>query len=378
MANPAYFDYAATTPVDPLVVQKMLGCLNFAGDFGNATSQHFYGRAASQHIESARQEIARTIHAEPREIIFTSGATEANNLAIKGIAFAYQDQGKHIITCQTEHKSILEPCHFLEQLGFEITYLPVQRNGLIELDRIKAAIRKETILISIMQVNNEIGTIQDLTAIAQLAKQHNIVFHSDAAQSIAKLKVDVKALGLDAMSLSAHKAYGPKGIGALYIKRPLIKLKALLHGGGHEYGLRSGTLATHQIIGMAEAFSLADKNVAQEYAHIAQLKSMLWQGIKHLPGVSLNGDFEHCIAHILNVCFSSINGDVLFNALQPSIAVSQGAACDSAQTEPSHVLKSLGLSRDLIESSIRFSIGRYSTKQDIETAIQAITSIVLS
>ncbi|MDF2940767.1 MAG: iscS [Gammaproteobacteria bacterium] len=375
MPKPIYLDYAATTPVDPAVIQKMRESLE--QDFANAASQYFYGLAVSEHIETARQQIADCINAEPREIVFTSGATEANNLAIQGIARAYQDKGRHIITCQTEHKSVLGPCRYLEQQGFELSYLPVQKNGLIDMEQLRSSIKKDTILISIMQVNNEIGAVQNLSEIAQIAHQHNIIFHSDAAQSIGKLQVDVKALGIDALSLSSHKSYGPKGAGALYIKRPLIKLKPLMHGGGHEFGLRPGTLPTHQIIGMSEAFRIANTAFSEEHARIGRLKAMLWQGLKDLPGVSLNGDLTHSVPHILNLCFSTMNGEVLFSSLRPHLAVGSGAACDSAQSEPSHVLEALGLSRNLAESSIRFSLGRFTTEQDIYTAVQSIKNILL-
>ncbi|MDF2530135.1 MAG: Aminotransferase NifS [Gammaproteobacteria bacterium] len=377
MPKPLYFDYAATTPVDPTVCQKMQECLSREGDFGNAASVHYYGLAANHRIEEARQSIANIVNAEPQQIIFTSGATEANNLAIKGLAHAYQSKGKHIITSQVEHKSVLEPCQYLERQGFSLTYLPVMANGLLDIEQLKAAIRPDTILISIIQVNNELGTIQNLTKITQIAHEHGIFVHSDAAQSIGKIKIDIKSLQVDSMSLSAHKSYGPKGIGALFLRKPLVKLQPITQGGGHEYGLRPGTLATHQIVGMAEAFKIAEQKLADETVRIQRLKQMLWQGLQGLPGVKLNADLEHAVPHILNVCFSQIEGELLYNSLQPALAIAAGAACDSTQSEPSHVLKALGLSRDLAESSIRFSLGRYTTEQDILAAIKAVKSVIL-
>ncbi|MDO8953264.1 MAG: aminotransferase class V-fold PLP-dependent enzyme [Gammaproteobacteria bacterium] len=374
MAKPLYFDYAATTPLDPAVIAAMQSCLGIEGDFGNPSSLHYYGAAAANRIELARQQIADCINAEPREIVFTSGATEANNLAIKGLALAYQAKGKHIITCQTEHKSVLEPCRYLETLGFEVTYLPVLSNGLIDSEQLKAAIRMDTILISIMQVNNEIGVIQGLAAMADLAHQHNIVFHSDAAQSIGKLQIDVKALGVDALSLSAHKAYGPKGIGILYINRPKIQITPQLHGGGHEYQLRPGTLPTHQIVGMAEACLLAEQGFSEEFARISDLKAKMWRGLQQLPTISLNGSLEHAVPHILNVSFSGINAEIVNGIMQAKLAVASGAACDSNHPEPSHVLIALGISSPLIESSIRFSMGRYTTESDINHALEWIST----
>jgi cysteine desulfurase len=377
MPKPIYLDYAATTPVLPEVVEVMQQYLGVEGDFGNAASLHYYGAAAASHIEQAREVIARCINAAPSGIIFTSGATEANNLAIKGLAYAYQHKGSHIITSKAEHKSVLEPCRFLESQGFQVTYLPVDTNGLVNLEELKAAIRPDTILISLIHVNNEIGSIQDLAAIGNIAHQHDIVFHSDAAQSIGKAEIDVKAMQVDALSLSAHKAYGPKGIGVLYLQRPKIRLQAQLHGGGHENQLRSGTLATHQILGMAKAYELTHAGFMDENNRMWQLKNRFLQGIKGISAISVNGDPLQNTPYIINLSFSNLNGEVLNSLFQTRFAIASGAACDSNRPEPSHVLRAIGLSPDLAESSVRISFGKYTSEQDIDFIVNFIKSGIL-
>lgn len=371
MKLPIYLDYMSTTPIDPRVSQKMLACLE--NHFGNAASRsHIYGWQANETIEHARQQVASLINADPREIIWTSGATEADNLAIKGAALFYQRKGKHIITCQTEHKAVLDSCHFLERQGFTVTYLAPQQDGLIELQQIKNAIRDETVLISIMHVNNEIGVIQDIQAIGELARANGIIFHVDAAQSAGKIPIDMQQIKVDLMSFSAHKLYGPKGIGALYVRRtPRVHLEPLLHGGGHEYGLRSGTLATHQIIGMGEAFQITKEIFQEENQRIQMLHDRLWNGLKNLPDIYLNGHEQKRVAGNLNITFANIEGESLLLALK-DLAVSTGAACTSASIEPSHVLRAIGRNRELANSTIRFCIGRFTTEPEIDFAIQKI------
>lgn len=367
---PIYLDNMATTPVDPEVMTVMQAYLGFDGIYGNAASSHVYGQQAANAIQAAREAVALTINAEPSEIIWTSGATEANNLAIKGAAIQYQRQGKHIITCQTEHKAVLDCVAFLErEHGFSVTYLPVLPSGLIDIEQLQAALSRETSLVSIMLVNNEIGVIQDIQTIAKCCHQAGALLHVDAAQALGKVSIDVKALACDLLSLTAHKAYGPKGIGALYRRqKPKLNLQTQLHGGGQEFGLRSGTLATHQIMGFAKACELVQKNFTEEVKYIAGLRDRLWQGIKSLPGVQLNGDGKQRVAHNLNISVAGVNGEALYYALQ-DVALSQGSACSAAAVEPSHVLLALGLEKHLALGSLRISIGRFTSDVDIERSM---------
>ncbi len=373
MKLPIYMDYAATTPVDPRVAEKMIQCLTLEGTFGNPASRsHRFGWQAEELVDEARNHIAELIGADPREIVFTSGATESDNLAIKGIAHFYQKQGKHIITCKTEHKAVLDPCRHLESEGFEVTYLDPQPNGLVSLQQSEAALREDTILISLMHVNNEIGVVQDVAAIGELCRARKIFFHVDAAQSCGKVPVDVEAMKIDLLSMSAHKIYGPKGIGALYVRRkPRVRLEAQMHGGGHERGMRSGTLATHQIVGMGEAFRLAKLELADEAARLTALRERLWQGVKDIEAVKLNGDLEHHVPGIINVSFAYVEGESLMMSLK-DLAVSSGSACTSASLEPSYVLRALGLNDEMAHSSIRFSIGRFTTEEEIDYAVAQI------
>jgi cysteine desulfurase len=373
MLLPIYLDYAATTPVDPRVIEQMVACLGKEGSFGNpASNTHIYGYQAKEKIEQAREQVAALINGEPREIIWTSGATESNNLAIQGAALANQHRGKHIITCKTEHKAVLDVCAFLETQGFEITYLPVQSNGLIDFELLKNAIRTDTILMSIMHVNNEIGVIQDIAAICQLAHQHNIIVHVDAAQSIGKIPVDVKALDVDLLSISAHKLYGPKGAGALYVRhRPKIRLQPLIYGGGQERGLRSGTLATHQIVGFGAACEIALREMTVEAARIKTLKNQLWQGISVLPQIQRKGDPVHSVPGILSVSFAGVDGEALLMALQ-LLAVSSGSACTSATMKISHVLQALGMPPTLAQATIRFSVGRFTTEHEMNQVVEQV------
>ena len=373
MKLPIYLDYSATTPVDPRVAEKMMQYLTLDGIFGNPASRsHRFGWQAEEAVDEARNHIAELIGADPREIVFTSGATESNNLAIKGIAHFYRNQGKHIITCKTEHKAVLDPCRYLESDGFEVTYLDPQSNGLVTLDQIRDAMRDDTILVSLMHVNNEIGVIQDVAAIGELCRSRKIFFHVDAAQSAGKLPIDVEAMKIDLLSMSAHKIYGPKGIGALYVRRkPRVRLEAQMHGGGHERGMRSGTLPTHQIVGMGEAFRLAGLEMAEESARILALRDRLWNGLKSIEEVHINGDLEHRVPGNLNVSFAYVEGESLMMGLK-DLAVSSGSACTSASLKPSYVLRALGMSDELAHSSIRFSIGRFTTAEEIDYTISLI------
>lgn len=373
--RPVYLDYSATTPVDPRVVEKMVPWLYER--FGNpASNSHSYGWDAEEAVEQARVDVAQLVQADPREIVWTSGATESDNLAIKGAAHAYASRGKHIVTVKTEHKAVLDTCRELEHQGFEVTYLDIQPNGLLDLDVFKASLRPDTILASVMLVNNEIGVLQDIAAIGQVCRQHGVLFHVDAAQATGKVAIDLSALDVDLMSFSAHKTYGPKGIGALYVRRkPRVKLQAQMHGGGHERGFRSGTLATHQIVGMGEAFRLARLEMETENQRIARLRNRLWAGLSTIPDVYLNGDIDARIAHNLNVSFAYIEGEALLMALV-ALAVSSGSACTSASLEPSYVLRALGRSDELAHSSIRFTLGRYTTEEDIDFAIGLVTEQV--
>lgn len=374
MNRPIYLDYAATTPVDPQVAERMMACLTFDGTFGNPASRsHAYGWQAEEKVEYAREQVATLINADPREIVWTSGATESNNLALKGIAQFYSSRGKHIITSKIEHKSILDVTRELEEQGFEITYLePEEKTGLITAEMVKNALRPDTILVSLMMVNNEIGTVTDVQAIGELTRANKTFFHVDAAQAAGKVAIDLSQLKVDLMSFSGHKVYGPKGIGALFVRRnPRVRLKAQIHGGGHERGMRSGTLATHQIVGMGEAFELAGKNLEVEQQRLRVLRDKLWNGLQDLEQVFLNGHPEHNVANYLNVSFNFVEGESLMMALK-DVAVSSGSACTSATLEPSYVLRALGLSDELAHSSIRFSFGKYTTEADIDHVI-AIT-----
>lgn len=377
MKLPIYLDYSATCPVDPRVAEKMMQCLTLDGNFGNPASRsHRFGWQAEEAIDEARNHIADLIGADPREIVFTSGATESNNLAIKGAAHFYVKQGKHIITSKTEHKAVLDTCRHLESEGYEVTYLEPQSNGLFTLQQIEAAMRPDTILVSIMHVNNEIGVIQDLAAIGELCRARKILFHVDAAQSAGKVEIDVDAMKIDLLSLSAHKVYGPKGIGALYVRRkPRVRLEAQMHGGGHERGMRSGTLPTHQIVGMGEAFRIAKLEMADESVRIKALRDRLYNDLKDIEQVFVNGSMEHRVAGNLNISFAYVEGESLMMALK-DLAVSSGSACTSASLEPSYVLRALGLNDELAHSSIRFSIGRFTTEEEIDYAIGLIRNSI--
>jgi len=367
-----YFDYSATTPVDPRVAARMIPYLT--EHFGNPASRsHPYGWEAEAAVEEARGQIAALVGADSKEIVFTSGATESNNLAIKGAGHFYSGtKGKHIITVRTEHKAVLDTVREMERQGFEATYLNVKENGLIDLDAFRAAIRPDTVLASVMAVNNEIGVIQDLDAIGRICREKGVIFHVDAAQATGKMPIDLKTLPVDLMSFSAHKTYGPKGIGALYVRRkPRIRLEAQMHGGGHERGMRSGTLAPHQIVGMGEAFRIAREEMAAENERIRMLRDRLYNGLKDIEEVHLNGDMDQRVPHNLNVSFNFVEGESLIMAIK-DLAVSSGSACTSASLEPSYVLRALGRSDELAHSSIRFSIGRFTTEEEVDYAIKLL------
>ncbi|GAB3029950.1 IscS subfamily cysteine desulfurase [Bowmanella dokdonensis] len=370
MNLPIYLDYASTTPVDPQVAEVMMRHLTLEGNFGNPASRsHRFGWQAEEAVDIARNQIADLVGADPREILFTSGATESDNLALKGAAYRYVDKGRHLITLSTEHKAVLDACAQLEREGFEITYLTPGPDGLVNLAEFEAAIRQDTVLASVMHVNNEIGVIQDIRALGEICRRHQVLFHVDAAQSAGKLPIDLQQLPVDLMSFSAHKIYGPKGIGALYVRRkPRIQLQALIHGGGHERGMRSGTLPTHQIVGMGEAFALAGQLMERDNQRILALRNKLWRGIQDIAGIQLNGSANQRVAGNLNVSFAGVEGEALLMSLK-DIAVSSGSACTSASIEPSYVLKALGLSDELAHSAIRLSVGRYTTDADIGYAI---------
>jgi len=373
MNTPIYLDYAATTPVDPRVAEKMLRYLTPEGHFGNPASRsHSFGWQAEQAVETAREQVAALIQADPKEIVWTSGATESDNLAIKGVAHFYQKKGQHIITSKTEHKAVLDSCRQLEREGFNVTYLEPEPNGLIDLKKLEAALQDDTILVSLMHVNNEIGVISDIAAIGELTRARGVLFHVDAAQSAGKVPIDLSTMKVDLMSFSAHKVYGPKGIGALYVRRkPRVRLEAQMHGGGHERGMRSGTLATHQIVGMGEAFRLAQAEMGADNERITLLRNRLWEGLKDIEEVYLNGDLDHSISGILNLSFNFIEGESLMMSLK-DLAISSGSACTSASLEPSYVLRALGRHDELAHSSIRFSLGRFSTEAEIDYAIPLI------
>ena len=367
-----YFDYSATTPVDPRVAEKMIPYLT--EHFGNPASRsHPFGWEAEKAVEDARAQVAALVGADPKEIVFTSGATESNNLAIKGAGHFYSTaKGKHIITVRTEHKAVLDTVREMERQGFEATYLNVKENGLIDLDAFRAAIRPDTVLASVMAVNNEIGVIQDIESLGRICREKGVIFHVDAAQATGKMPIDLKTLPVDLMSFSAHKTYGPKGIGALYVRRkPRIRLEAQMHGGGHERGMRSGTLATHQIVGMGEAFRIAREEMATENERIRMLRDRLYAGLKDIEEVHLNGDMDQRVPHNLNVSFNFVEGESLIMAIK-DLAVSSGSACTSASLEPSYVLRALGRSDELAHSSIRFSIGRFTTEEEVDYAIKLL------
>ncbi|MGL6071246.1 IscS subfamily cysteine desulfurase [Craterilacuibacter sp.] len=368
---PIYLDYSATTPIDPRVAEMMIPYLT--EKFGNPASRsHAFGWEAEAAVENARAEVARLVNCDAKEIVWTSGATESNNLALKGAANFYQSRGKHLITVKTEHKAILDTMRELERQGFEVTYLNVQENGLIDMDVLKAAIRPDTIVVSVMFVNNEIGVIQDIPAIGELCREKGIVFHVDAAQATGKVDIDLEKLKVDLMSFSAHKTYGPKGIGALYVRRkPRIRLEAQMHGGGHERGFRSGTLATHQIVGMGEAFRIARVEMHAENERIRMLRDRLWNGFKDMEEVYINGDFEQRVPHNLNVSFNFVEGESLIMAIK-DLAVSSGSACTSASLEPSYVLRALGRNDEMAHSSIRFTIGRFTTEEEVDYAVKLL------
>jgi len=377
MKLPIYLDYAATTPTDPRVAEKMIQCMTPNGTFGNpASSSHSFGWDASELVEKARKQVADLINASPREIIWTSGATEADNLAIKGAAAFYSRKGKHIITSKTEHKAVLDTCKYLDKGDYEVTFLTPESNGLIDLQKLKDAIRPDTILISIMHVNNEIGVIQDIKTIGKIAREKQIIFHVDAAQSAGKIPIDVEKMKVDLMSFSGHKIYGPKGIGALYIRqKPRVRLEAQIHGGGHERGFRSGTLATHQIVGIGEAFRIAKEELPEESKRITKLRECLWKGLQKIEAIHLNTDLKHSVPNILNVSFHYIEGESLILSIK-DIAVSTGSACTSASLEPSYVLRALGLSDELAHSSVRFAVGRFTTQEEIDYAVRLVQNAV--
>ncbi|WP_017777991.1 IscS subfamily cysteine desulfurase [Paraburkholderia kururiensis] len=368
---PIYMDYSATTPVDPRVVDKMIPYLR--EQFGNPASRsHAYGWDAEHAVEEARENVAALVNADPREIIWTSGATESDNLAIKGAAHFYKSKGKHIVTVKTEHKAVLDTCRELEREGFEVTYLDVKDDGLIDLDVFKAALRPDTILVSVMHVNNEIGVIQDIATIGEICREKGVIFHVDAAQATGKVEIDLQKLKVDLMSFSAHKTYGPKGIGALYVRRkPRVRIEAQMHGGGHERGMRSGTLATHQIVGMGEAFRIAREEMATENERIRMLRDRLFTGLSQIEEVYVNGDMEQRVPHNLNISFNFVEGESLIMAVK-DVAVSSGSACTSASLEPSYVLRALGRNDELAHSSIRFTVGRFTTEQEVDYVINLL------
>jgi len=377
MRAPVYFDYAATTPVDPRVAQKMSECLMAEGNFGNPASRsHKFGWEAEEAVELARQQVADLLHCDPREIVWTSGATESDNLAIKGVAQFYKTRGKHIVTSKIEHKAVLDPCRYLEKEGFEVTYLEPGEDGLITPQQVADAIREDTTLVSIMHVNNEIGVVNDIAGIGEICRQAKVFFHVDAAQSAGKMPIDLSQLKVDLMSLSAHKMYGPKGVGVLFVSRkPRVRLEAQMHGGGHERGMRSGTLATHQLVGMGEACRIAGAEMQEEGTRILKLRERLWDGLREMEEVYANGDLNAHIPGIINMSFNFVEGESLIMSL-PELAVSSGSACTSASLEPSYVLRALGMNDELAHSSLRFSIGRFTTEADVDQAIDQVRQAV--
>lgn len=377
MKLPIYLDYAATCPVDERVAKKMMEYLTVEGNFGNPASRsHKFGWQAEEAVDIARNHIADLIGADSREIVFTSGATESDNLAIKGSAHFYQTKGKHIITCKTEHKAVLDTCRQLEREGFEVTYLSPKSDGLIDLKELENTMRDDTILVSIMHVNNEIGVIQDIAAIGELCRARKVLFHVDATQSVGKLPINLAELKVDLMSMSSHKLYGPKGIGALYVgRKPRVRLEAIIHGGGHERGMRSGTLPVHQIVGMGEAYRICKEEMATEMPRLKVLRDRLYNGLKDIEETYVNGSMEHRLDSNLNISFNYVEGESLMMALR-DIAVSSGSACTSASLEPSYVLRALGLNDELAHSSIRFTLGRYTTEEEIDYTIELVKNAV--
>ncbi len=375
--EPIYLDYASTTPVDSRVIDKMKDCLSFDGNFGNAGSRsHSFGWKAEELIEESRLNVADLVNCDPREIIFTSGATESDNLALKGAAYFYQDKGKHIVTCKIEHKAVLDTCRQLEKEGFEVTYLETDEFGAVTPKQVKEAIREDTAIVSLMHLNNEIGVITDIAKIGEITREKGVLFHVDAAQSAGKIPIDLNELKVDLMSFSAHKIYGPKGIGALYIQRkPRVRLQALFHGGGQERGIRAGTLPTHQIVGMGECFKVAKQDMVSDYKKINSLKNRLYDGLKDMEEIYVNGDLEEGYPGIFNLSFNYVEGESLIMALK-HIAVSSGSACTSASLEPSYVLRALGRPDELAHSSIRFSFGRFTTEKDIDFTIDLVKTSV--
>jgi cysteine desulfurase len=377
MQKPIYFDYLATTPVDPRVVEKMVHCLSMEGNFGNPASRsHLFGWKAEEAVENARRQVADLIKADPREIVWTSGATESDNLAIKGVAHFYQKKGKHIVTSKIEHKAVLDTCRQLEREGFEVTYLDPDSRGLITPEAVSAALRDDTVLVSIMHANNEIGTINDIAGIGEVTRAAGVLFHVDAAQSAGKVEIDMENMKVDLLSMSGHKMYGPKGIGVLYVRRkPRVRLEAQMHGGGHERGMRSGTLATHQIVGIGEAAAIARESMAEEAERLSALRHRFWDGIKDMEEVHVNGDMEQRLPGALNVSIAFVEGESLIMSLK-DLAISSGSACTSASLEPSYVLRALGLNDELAHSSLRFSFGRFTTEEDVDTAVAQLRSAV--
>ncbi|NRF49734.1 IscS subfamily cysteine desulfurase [Pseudomonas stutzeri] len=377
MKLPIYLDYSATTPVDPRVAEKMIECLTNEGNFGNPASRsHAFGWKAEEAVENARRQVAELVNADPREIVWTSGATESDNLAIKGVAHFYASKGKHIVTTKIEHKAVLDTTRQLEREGFEVTYIEPGEDGIVTPAMVEAALREDTILVSVMHVNNEIGTINDITAIGELTRARSILFHVDAAQSTGKVEIDLEKMKVDLMSFSAHKTYGPKGVGALYVRRkPRVRLEAQMHGGGHERGMRSGTLATHQLVGMGEAFRIAKQEMAQENERIRALRDRFYKQVEHLEELYVNGSMTARVPHNLNLSFNYVEGESLIMALK-DLAVSSGSACTSASLEPSYVLRALGRNDELAHSSIRFTFGRFTTEEEIDYAAQKVCEAV--
>ena len=377
MKLPIYLDYSATTPVDPRVAEAMCACLTPDGTFGNPASRsHAFGWVAEELVEQARTDVAALVNADPKEIVWTSGATESDNLAIKGAAHFYKKKGKHIVTVKTEHKAVLDTCRQLEREGFEVTYLDPESNGLLDVDKFRAALRDDTVVASVMHVNNEIGVVQDIAALGAACRERKVIFHVDAAQGAGKVPIDLQALPVDLMSFSAHKIYGPKGVGALYVQRkPRVRLEAQMHGGGHERGMRSGTLPTHQIVGMGSAFRIAREEMQTENERVLSLRNRLWDGLKDMEEIYVNGDLERRIAGNLNVSFNFVEGESLMMALK-DLAVSSGSACTSASLEPSYVLRAIGREDELAHSSIRFSIGRFTTAEEVDRVIASVRAQV--
>ena len=377
MKLPIYLDYSATTPVDPRVAAKMIECLTNEGNFGNPASRsHAFGWKAEEAVENARRQVAELVNADPREIVWTSGATESDNLAIKGVAHFYASKGKHIVTTKIEHKAVLDTTRQLEREGFEVTYIEPGEDGIVTPAMVEAALRDDTILVSVMHVNNEIGTINDITAIGELTRSRGILFHVDAAQSTGKVEIDLEKMKVDLMSFSAHKTYGPKGVGALYVRRkPRVRLEAQMHGGGHERGMRSGTLATHQLVGMGEAFRIAKDEMAQENERVRSMRDRFYKQVEHLEELYVNGSLTARVPHNLNLSFNYVEGESLIMALK-DLAVSSGSACTSASLEPSYVLRALGRNDELAHSSIRFTFGRFTTEEEIDYAAQKVCEAV--